>query len=579
VISEERLIPEHIDPLAWILVVFGLLTKKERAMAGKPKCMSQIKQLLLMHHQGLGIKAIARALDMSKNTVKSYLGKLELIVSSASCPMDIEQLIKLDNPVLEAKFFAGNPAYKTDDERYRRIRDQLPYFVNELKRPGVTRYLLWQEYKQGDACGYGYSQFCFHFNQYLTASKPSMVMTHHPGEKLYIDFAGKKLSYIDRSSGEIIECQVFAACLPYSNYGFAIAVRSQTIPDFLYALEQCLIHLGGVPLAIVPDNLKSAVAQSSRYEPTLNQALQDFASHYGCSVVPARAAKPKDKSSVEGLVKLIYNRVFARLRNVRFFSLESLNEAITDKIREHNQTRMQQKPFCREELFVAEEKKHLRPLVIQRFEIKHYCRLTVGKNNHVYLSVDKHYYSVPYQYIGRRVQVIYTRSMVYIFSSGNQIAVHPRDYRPSKYTAERNHLCSQHQHYLDRSPQYYINRASKHSDILKKLIQGMFESDVYPEILYRSSEGLLHLAKNAEKQSFEKACIIAMNNGVSSRLYNFIKNCLENKTYDTPEAQPPQPLPPHNNIRGRQHYQQLELSFNHTKTNANEPSTNSNEPS
>lgn len=380
-------------------------------MAGKIKPMSQIKQLLILHEQGNGKKAIARILGISKNTVKSYLSKLEFILDEGQGGLTIGDLIKLEDPVLEAKFHAGNPAYKEED-RYIELKKNFPYYEKELKKTGVTRHLLWQEYLEQHPDGYGYSQFCFHLGQHKKASKPSLVLSHQPGEKLYVDFSGKTMYYVDQQTAEQVKCQIFVACLPYSGYSFAMAIPDQSVEQFLHALACCLSYFGGVPKALVPDNLKAAVITANRYEPKLNRALEDFANHYGMSVVPARVRRPKDKSTVENLVNLIYTRVFAKLRNLSFFDLSSLNEAIAGKVREHNQTRMQQKPWCREERFLAEEKRHLQPLPVEKFELKHYTRLTVSSNGHVYLGRDKHYYSVPYQLIGQRVKVVYTRSVV-----------------------------------------------------------------------------------------------------------------------------------------------------------------------
>ncbi|WP_225307157.1 IS21 family transposase [Adhaeribacter soli] len=397
--------------------------------------MSQIKQLLKLHEQGKGIKFIARSLAISRNTVKAYLAK------TAALPDTIEALLALEDPVLEARYHAGSPAYK--DERFEYLKSRFDYFTGQLKQVGVTRLLLWEEYRQQQPDGYGYTQFCFHLSQHLLARKPSMVLQHQPAEKLVVDFAGKKLSYVDSSTGEVVYCQVFTACLPYSDYSFAMAVRSQHITDFLYALRCCLQELGGVPRVLVPDNLKAAVVKASRYEPDINRALEDFANHYLTTVIPARARKPKDKALVGNQVKVLYTRVYARLRNLRnqqFFCLASLNAAISEKVKEHNQTRMQQKPYSRQERFLFTEKQLLGPLPEQAFELKHYRELKVAQNNHIYLAQDKHYYSVPYTFIGTKVRVIYTRSMVYIYGKGKQIAVHVRSYQPGGYSTSREHM-------------------------------------------------------------------------------------------------------------------------------------------
>jgi len=276
-------------------------------MAGKPKRMSQIKQLLRLHQQGAGKKHIARTLGISRNTVKTYLEKI------TTAGWQIEELLQLDDPVLSQRLHAGNPAYK--DTRFIHFTDRLDYFTRELDRVGVTRKLLWEEYRAATPDGYGYSQFCYHLSRLMNARRPSMVLTHHPADKLFIDFAGQTLPITDRHTGQITKCQVFIACLPYSDYSFVMAVASQTIDDFIRALVCCLTALGGVPRALVPDNLKSAIVKASRYEPDVNRALEDLANHYGTTVVPARAGKPKDKALVENQVKLIYNRVYAKLRN------------------------------------------------------------------------------------------------------------------------------------------------------------------------------------------------------------------------------------------------------------------------
>ncbi|MGB3464127.1 MAG: IS21 family transposase [Cyclobacteriaceae bacterium] len=524
--------------------------------------MSTVKQLLKLHQQGKGRKTIAKTLGMSKNTVKSYLAKLGSLKEGKDA-LDINDLLKLEDPILEAKFHPGNPAYKPD-KRYGLLKDKLDYLVEELKRPGVTKQLLWQEYSdQHPGKAYSYSQFCFHLQQQLKASKPTLVLTHHPGEKLFIDFAGKPMYYCDPESGEQIKCQVFVASLPYSDYCFAMAVRSQSTEDFLYALSCCLSHLGGVPQALVPDNLKAAVVKADRYEPGINQVMEDFANHYQTTVVPARVKKPQDKALVENAVKLVYNRVYAKLRNTTFMSLQELNEAIAEKVKDHNQTRMQQKNWCREEKFLAEEKQTLAALPQNRFQIKYYRELTAAKNNHIYLSVDKHYYSIPHTLIGKKVKVIYTRSMVYIYQAGKQVAVHVRSNGIGTYTTIEGHLCSQHRQYRDRSPDYYMKNAKSRSKTFHRLVGLIFDQNRYPEQLYKTCDGLLRLAAAADISTFDKACQMAIDHHNYS--YIFIKNILENKMTEVvePDSQgaTSHQLPTHQNLRGSDYYQQMEIEY------------------
>ncbi len=511
-------------------------------MAGKPKRMSLVKQILRMHNLGKGYKSIARSLSISKNTVKSYISRV--LISG----IPISELLLLEDPELEKSLLSGNPAYK--DARYEPIKEKLVYYNKELTRVGVTRITLWEEYKSDfPLAHYSYSQFCALLRQYQFSSKPSLVLEHFVGDKLYIDFAGKKLSYIDRDTGEEIYVQVFVACLPYSDYSFAMAVPSQKISDFIWALQSCLQHIGGVPQTLVPDNLKSAVIKANRYEPTINQVLEDFANHYGTTVTPARVRKPKDKALVENQVKLIYSRVYAKLRNQQFFDLSSLNKAIGEKMQAHNQTRMQRKDYSREEKFLAQEQHTLKELPDQDFEIKYYKSLKVANNNHIYLSEDKHHYSVPYSHIGKQTAVIYTRTLVKVFSDGELIAVHPRSLKKGGYTTKKEHLCSEHQYYKKRSPTYYLQKGYEHSETVYQYIQAIFKQDIYPEQLYRTCEGILNLSKKTNRSEFLQACEIAIEN--SNYSYTFLKKILENKmTKDNPDTAITKPLPKHANIRG-----------------------------
>jgi len=519
-------------------------------MAGKVKSMSQIKQLLQMHKQGIGRKQIARVLGISKTTVKSYLDKVE------GSKLDIDRLLAMEDPALESQFHAGNPSYK--DPRYIYLESRLLHYVKELSRKGVTKYLLWQEYRQ--ECvgkhngGYAYTQFCYHLGQLMVARMPSAVLVHEPGEKLYVDYAGDPLCYIDRDTGEVIGCQVFVACLPFSDYCFAHVCRHQTTDEFVEALVSCLAHLGGVPRVLVPDNLKAAVIQASRYQPELNRVLEDFANHYGIAVIPARVAKPRDKALCENQVKLLYRRVYAHLRNETFFDLSSLREAVERKVREHNQTRMQQKPYCRQERFLAEERPALQALPEKPFQIKHYRWYTVAKNGHIYLSEDRHYYSVPYCWTGQKVQVIYTLTMVSVYIRGACVATHVRDFTAGGYTSVKAHLPSAHQHWLERSPAYYLGKAREKSPELVRFFEGIFAGNRPPEHHYRSCEGILSLERKTATDVFYRALDIALENRMYS--YPSVMNLIRNDAWNRQEQTVVEPLPEHDNIRGKTYYQE-----------------------
>ncbi|NDV94236.1 IS21 family transposase [Dysgonomonas sp. 521] len=516
-------------------------------MAGTLIRMSKIKQVLRLHKEGISNRRIAVELGLYKGTVNDYIRKVN------EHGFDVDSLLNLEDPVLEEKFSAGNPAYT--DARFNYLKGKLSYFEGELRRAHVTRKTLWNEYIRECPDGYRYSQFCYHLNQLQLARHPSAILEHIAGNELHVDFAGDRLSYVDLGTGEVIEVQVFIGCLPYSNYTFAMAVPSQRTDDFLYALSCCLKDMGGCPRILIPDNLKAAVIKADRYEPELNRVLDDFANHYGFAVLPTRSRKPKDKALVENHVRIIYTRVYAQLRNQRFFSIEALNQAIAEKVSEHNQTRQQQKDYSREEKFLAEEKQVLRPLPEQEFELKYYTDLRVATNNCIYLGRDKHYYSVPYIYIGQKVSVIYTRSLVTIYCQGKVIATHSRTVGFG-YTTEKEHLCSTHQHYRDRSPEYYIRLAEKRSGVLGELIKRNFEKEEIPEVIYKRCDGFLSLQRKTDPVIFEKACRWALQNNLLS--YKSLQKIIENKTYcqveDCGEQEDGNKQRSHINIRGKQHY-------------------------
>lgn len=500
--------------------------------------MSKVKQVLRLHAQGVSNRRIALDLGLYKGTVNNYVRKIK------NHGYGIDELLALDDPVLEGKLFAGNPAYK--EARFEEFKSKIAYFEKELGRPHVTRYLLWQEYRQEHPEGYGYSQFCFHLGQILSARKPGSILEHNPGEKLFVDFAGDTFPYTDRTTGEVIQTQVFAACLPCSNYAFIMAVPSQRTDDFLHALACCLSHLGGSPGIVVTDNLKGAVIKADRYEPRLNRIMEDFANHYGFAVIPARVKRPCDKAAIENEVKIAYRRVYAKLRNHTFFSIDEINRAFAEKMREHNQTRQQQKEYCREEKFLADEKPLLGELPKNAFEVKYYTSLTVNDNNCVYLGRDKHHYSVPYRHIGEKAEVIYTRSLVRIYAGGECVATHVRSIRPG-YTTEKEHMGSNHNFYKNRSPEFYIRQAAKRSDTLAELFSAFFESPGLPEIQYRKCDGLLSLGRKTDPVVFERVCRYALDNDILS--YQSIKRVIDSRVYLLDMAQEGGWEDKHKNIR------------------------------
>ena len=516
-------------------------------MAAKTISMSTLKQILRLRLQGKSKKFIARTTGVSRNTVKRYLS-----VSSA-CGFSQNQLLGLDDEALEGIF--NTPAKSTDSQRFQSLKNQFEYLFSELNRRHVSRKLLWIEYKKRDPGGYEYSQFCYYLQQAEKVRKVSMVISHDPGDMLYVDFAGKTWEVHDREDGKPTKKQVFVATLGYSQYSYVEALESQSTEDFVAALNRCLQYYTGVPKGIVTDNLKAAVIRTDRFEPQLNRVLEDFANHFGTTIIPARSAKPRDKALVENMVKHSYNHIYGPLRNHKFFDLHSLNEAIAEQLQVYNERPFQRRPYSRYERFISEDKQALLDLPEQLFQLKKYRRLKVQKNAHILLSEDHHYYSVPYAHIGKRVKVIYTHSTVSVYFQAKLIATHVRNKKTYGYSSVAKHLPSHFQNYKDRSPAYYLSWAATQSPDLLLIIQKIFAQRKHPEQAYRTCDGIRHLARKVDTSVMNKACRIAVE--YRCYQYGFIKTLIENGMTDQTLEQTTSTtcIPKHKNIRGKQYYQ------------------------
>jgi len=357
----------------------------------------------------------------------------------------------------------------------------------------------------------------------------------------------------DKQTGEIIQVQFFVAILGASQYTYAEASMSQKKEDFIASVENAIHYFKGVPAAIVPDNLRSAVTKSNRFEPVINEMFQDFAEHYGTTIIPARVYKPRDKSLVEGAVKILYHRIYPALDSMMFYSLKQLNEAILVELTKHNEMKLTGRPSSRLQLFKEIELQELGPLPVERYEIKQMLQATVMKTSHVLLNKDKHYYSVPYQYIRKKVKIFFTSNRVEIYHNYHRIAIHQRSFKPYNYTTVKEHMASTHQFLTEWSPQYFIDWGNRIDQQVGLFITNLIEAKHHPEQAYKSSVGVLSMAKKVGNQRLIKACKRALDYQIYN--YKIIQNILE-KNLDEflDDNQQEQKLPEHQNIRGDKYY-------------------------
>ncbi len=382
-----------------------------------------------------------------------------------------------------------------------------------------------------------------------------MHMIHKAGDKMYVDFTGEKLYIVDKETGEIIAVEVFVAILGASQLTYVEATASQKKEDFIMACENALHYFQGVPSAIVPDNLKSAVTKSSKYEPTVNETFADFAEHYQTAILPARAYHPRDKALVEGAVKIVYSRIYTAIDNKTFFSIEELNHAIGQELVVYNGKLITGRNFSRREQFEEVERAALMPLPLFRYEFKKQQILTVIKNGHICLSTDKHYYSVPYRYISKKVKVIYSPTTVEIYYRYELIASHNRIKSPYNYTTVTEHMASAHRFVSEWTPEKFIKWAAAIHPDVQLFITNILERKKHPEQSYKSCMGVLSFEKKVGRDRLIKACQRALGYGIYN--YKIIQNILDNKMdqFSDDEKQEQLAIPAHENIRGEDYYQ------------------------
>ena len=518
-------------------------------MANRKIEIMQIKELLQLKAKGYSNRQIAEALGISRNTVNGYV---QLFKRS---DQSIEELSKLSLGALKKlEEQLSEPAAPVINKKQEQLRQLIPRYLQELKRRGCTYQQLWYQYKELHPEGYGYTQFKHHVQSYAKKQEVRFVFEHKYGDKLFIDFTGQKLQVVDRHSGEVEEKEVFIGVLGASQFTYVEACPSQSSEYFIRCTVNCLEYIGGVPQALVPDNLKAAVIQANDYEPVLNRQYNAMSLHYNTVVVPARAIKPRDKALVEGAVKLVYQRIFYPLRNHIFFSIAELNEYIRGMLHGYNEQLFQGRAYSRKSLFEQYEKAVLTPLPTHRFEPKSFKKAKVQKNAHVWL--EKHYYSVPYRYVGEYVEVHYNAITVEVYHKHERIALHQRSEKPHGYTSIREHLPSSHRFVLEWKPELFIKRGQHIGPSTAQYIKEVMAFYTYPEQAYKSCLGILNLAKQYSDKRLEQACARALKYQKYS--YRTIETILFRKLDQLDEPQPANKqlkLPLHDNIRGADYYE------------------------
>lgn len=518
-------------------------------MANKRINMLEIKQIIQLKLKGVSNREISRRLFVNRKTVDEYVRHFKGLEAS------YEELSGYTESQLQEIF--PRITKQPDKKTYEQLKDLLPNLEKESKAIGATTLELWKHYKQIYPDGYGYTQFKKYLNEWKQKPAISMHMQHKFGDKLFVDYAGKKLSIIDKQTGDIKKVEVFIAVLGASQYTYVEATYTQQQEDFINSLCNCLEYIQGVPQAIVPDNLKQAVDKSHKYEPRINKQLRCFACHYNTSILPTRAYKPQDKSLVEIGVRMAYQRIYFHLRNQSFFSLQELNEAIRKLLKANiNGTNFQNRDYSRQLLFDQQEKDQLQPLPESRYQIRYFHKATVQKSYHIYFGKDKHYYSVPYQYVGKEVALQYNRALIEIYYDHQRIAVHRRNRKIGDYTTIDDHMPETHRYVKGWSMAYFIEWAETQDQRIHYFVKRLFENAPHPEHVYKSCAGLQSLKRRYGLKRLIKACQRAME--FDQYKYKIVESILKkgiDKQTEIPFSESDPSLPEHDNVRGKDYYQ------------------------
>jgi len=496
--------------------------------------MRKILEILKLHFEGKQSgRAIARSASVALATVQDCRKRFD--AAGLTWPTD------LDEAALTARMYppsVAGPSRALPD--FGAVQSQL------VSHKAMTRRHLWAAYRAENPDGLGYSAFCDQYSRHVGLQKLVLRQTHAPGVAMMVDYAGPGLVIIDRTTGKQIPVRLFVAVLGYSNYTFACATPGETTADWLSAQVRALEAFGGVPETLIPDNPKALVSRACRWEPELNPAYQDFARHYGITVLPARVRKPRDKAKVETAVQIVERFLMPDLLAQRFFSLPELNEAITTRIAALNAKPFQKLEGNRASWF-ADEKPVLKPLPAQGYEFAQWKHAKVHLDYHI--EVDRHCYSVPHVFVGKRVDVRLAPRTIEVFLLGKSIAVHARTSRKGGFTTIPEHRPPNHRNATDQNIERLYRQADAIGSSTLAVLRSQGQHRKHAHETLRSAIGILRLAEDFSPQALELACSRALIlNAIS---YTSIRNLILHPPREPARTAPPVP---HSLLRGPEYY-------------------------
>lgn len=504
--------------------------------------MVKFREILRLHDLGYNQSEIARSCLAARSTVQDYIRRAQ------SKSLSYEQLSQLSDGDIQRLLGKGQRQSVKPKESI-----DFETIPAQLQHKGVTLALLWMEGKEkGDwSCSYG--SFCRRYRQWKGRQKLSMRQVYKGGDKAFVDYCGATVAVTHRVTGEVTQAQIFVACLGASNYTYAEATPTQSLEHWIGSHQRALAFFGGVPAAIVPDNLKAGVTDPCRYEPGINRSYQDFAAHYHVAVLPARPRAPRDKAKVEKAVQEVERQVLAPLRHQSFSSFTQLNAAVQQQLKKLNHRTMREYGLSRRALFEQVDQPQLQPLPTEPFVFAQWKKAKVNLDYHI--EVERHYYSVPYEYVRKSVQVKITESMIEIFHDHQRIACHERSRVRFRHSTHAEHMPPEHWAYKTQSREKFIAWACQVGPATVQQVNTIFEKKEYDEQAFRAIRGLQHLRTTYGANRLEVACQKANALGMvgQHRLRTMLKAGVESDPL--PDDRTPGAPIPHANLRGQTYYQ------------------------
>jgi transposase len=503
--------------------------------------MRQIRQILRLVRGGISAREIGRMLGVARSTIQDNLKRAA--AAGLAWPLPAE----LTDSVLEERLFARAGVKRG----FRRLPEpDWTALACELKRPGVSLMVLWEEYRQHHPGGYGYSRFCDLFRAFERRLSPVMRQDHPAGDKVFVDYSGKKIAIIERETGVVRDAEIFVAVLGASNFTYAEASWTQALPDWIGAHVRMFRFFGGVPRLVVPDNLKSGVHKASFYDPEINRSYAMMAAHYGVGILPARPRKPRDKAKVEAGVRFAQSYILGRLRRQTFFSLAEANQAIAAVLDRMNAHVMRRLGVSRRHLFETVERPALAALPDADHEFAEWRFARVSLDYHI--ELDGFFYSVPHRLIREQVDTRVTARIVEIFHRGTRVAVHERRYGGRRHGTDPDHMPSSHRRYAEWTPERFRRWGRSIGPETEGLVIAILANRPHPEQGFRTCVGVLRLFKDIDPGRAERVASRAI--AIGALTYKSIASIIANKLDRAPAAAEPQAVIAHANLRGSDYF-------------------------